>query len=315
MANVYAPFPPHKGTFIVKNIAANRKTLSIFQYPIHYNKTRDLLGIPGVSESDIRASLLKGELLHKILAHEITINDSDIDLLQFNDEQKAFLQQAGVIKGLEVTSSESSAFFYQRADAIDIDLQTDFENISNKTLDAKVQITDQKLSGITVPVGSNYISITDVGNLRHSTMTNLTGVPLFDNFAYTGDYRSCYVEIVNRSRSSSIESLSDSSKRIFGLTREGSSVSPNSIEIEFRIVTRGEELSTSTPYTWETGQIDTVDMYYGFGVRKDLLDPATERFILSEGIVGNSGAINFNRIVFEINGTLVYSNDEIVLKL
>lgn len=67
-------------------------------------ETRDLLAIPGVSEADIRASLLKGEIRHKILAEDITVICSDIDLLQFNDDQKLFLQQAGIIKGLEVTA-------------------------------------------------------------------------------------------------------------------------------------------------------------------------------------------------------------------
>ena len=103
-ANDFAPYLPNNCSFVVKNIAANRKTIKIFLYPIPYNMTRDLLKIPGVSESDIRASLLKGEILRKIRAQEITIEASDIDLLQFNDAQKLFLQNAGVVTGLEVSS-------------------------------------------------------------------------------------------------------------------------------------------------------------------------------------------------------------------
>lgn len=102
--NDFAPYLKKYGYFIVRNVTPDgNKTIKIFNYPILFNTTRDILQIPGVSESDIRASLLKGELRHKILAKDIVIEESDIDLLQFNDEQKAFLQAAGVIKGLEVT--------------------------------------------------------------------------------------------------------------------------------------------------------------------------------------------------------------------
>jgi hypothetical protein len=90
------------GCFIVQNIITNsNKTIKIFDYPIPTGNTRDLLRIPGVSESSIRASLLKGELRNKILAKEIRIICSDVDLIQFNENQKIFLMQAGVVDGLE----------------------------------------------------------------------------------------------------------------------------------------------------------------------------------------------------------------------
>lgn len=99
------------GKFIVKNIASNKKTIKIFLYPIPYGKSRDLLDIPGVSEADIRASLLKGELLHKCLAEDIFITDTDIDLLQFNDEHKQFLSRHGVDYGVAV---DHTNFTYRR---------------------------------------------------------------------------------------------------------------------------------------------------------------------------------------------------------
>lgn len=103
--DVFAPFLKRYGCFIVRNVTPQRqKTITIFQYPIPFNQTRDLLQIPGVAEQDIRASLLKGELRHKILAKDIVVECSDIDLLQFNDDQKQFLQDAGIVKGLEVTA-------------------------------------------------------------------------------------------------------------------------------------------------------------------------------------------------------------------
>ena len=102
----FAPFEKQHGCFIVRNITSDRgKTIKIFNYPIPFNQTRDLLAIPGVAEQDIRASLLKGEIRHKILVQDIVVECSDIDLLQFNDDQKAFLQSAGIINGLQISSS------------------------------------------------------------------------------------------------------------------------------------------------------------------------------------------------------------------
>lgn len=105
MANVYrtTEFAKNSSTcFVVKNIAPRGKTIQIFRYPILNHRTRDLLAIPYVSEADIRHSLLKGELMMKIKTKEIEVVQSDIDLLQFNNEQKQFLKNAGVIKGLEI---------------------------------------------------------------------------------------------------------------------------------------------------------------------------------------------------------------------
>lgn len=91
--------------FVVKNIAPFGKRIKIFNYPIVSGGTRDLLAIPEISEATIRHSLLKGELVNKFRCGELTVVDADIDLLQFNDEQKAFLQSIGITKGLEVTGT------------------------------------------------------------------------------------------------------------------------------------------------------------------------------------------------------------------
>lgn len=107
--NSFAPYTKKYGCFIALNISdcnndhgpCRKKVVRVFNYPILPAQSRDLLQIPGVSESDIRASLLKGELRHKILARDIVIICSDIDLLQFNDDQKKFLQDAGIVHGLE----------------------------------------------------------------------------------------------------------------------------------------------------------------------------------------------------------------------
>ncbi len=103
-----------RATFVVRNIITDsNKTIKIFDYPIPVGKTRDLLKIPGISEANIRASLLKGELRNKILAKEIEIIESDVDLLQFNASQKTFLQNAGVVNGLEVNGGGITAAEHQ----------------------------------------------------------------------------------------------------------------------------------------------------------------------------------------------------------
>lgn len=89
--------------FVVKNIAPGNKRIQLFNYPINNGQTRDLLAIPAVSEADIRHSLLKGSLKIKLEAKEITIVESNINLLQFDTDQKSFLQTAGITQGLEIS--------------------------------------------------------------------------------------------------------------------------------------------------------------------------------------------------------------------
>ena len=100
-----APFIKQNTVFIIKNISNPPKVVNIFQYPTMPGTTRDLLMIPGVSEANIRASLLKGEVNHKLRAKDITIIQSDIDLLQFNMDQKTFLMAAGITQGIDITDS------------------------------------------------------------------------------------------------------------------------------------------------------------------------------------------------------------------
>ena len=85
--------------FKVKNIAPENKRIKIFTLPIKNGAVRDLMTIPHVSEADIRHSLLKGELLKKIQAREIIIEESNIDLLQFDEGQRDFLRNAGLTLG------------------------------------------------------------------------------------------------------------------------------------------------------------------------------------------------------------------------
>jgi len=114
--NSFGPYLKQYGCFIVLNISPIRKTLQIFQNPILYGCTRDLLAIRGVGESEIRISLLKGELNTKIRAGEIRVVCSDVDLLQFNKNQKQFLMSAGITNGLEITAAIGTLTYAKRED-------------------------------------------------------------------------------------------------------------------------------------------------------------------------------------------------------
>lgn len=97
--------------FIVKNTCTDHnKTITIFNYPINFGATRDLLQIPGVTEEDLRASLLKGVLRHKFLCGDIQLVSSNIDLLQFSDKQRAFLKGFGFTEGVEIGFDELDGY-------------------------------------------------------------------------------------------------------------------------------------------------------------------------------------------------------------
>lgn len=110
----YTWFPKEGTCFIVKNIAPKGKRIRIFGCPIPNGEEKDLLAIPEISEAVIRHSLLKGELRIKGICGEIEVTCSDIDLLQFNDEQKTFLQSIGIEDGLEVTAEAEIPFLFKQ---------------------------------------------------------------------------------------------------------------------------------------------------------------------------------------------------------
>jgi hypothetical protein len=95
--------------FVVRNVSRDRKKLRIFNCPLEAGQEKDLLSLPHVSEADIRSSLLKGELFYKIKCDDITIIDSSIDLVQYEETQRTFLQNAGVTIGVDPGDSGSSS--------------------------------------------------------------------------------------------------------------------------------------------------------------------------------------------------------------
>lgn len=106
--------------FVVQNTSPQRKTIHIFHYPIVWQGSRDLMMVEGVSESDIRASLLKGELQRRIQCGDIIIIRCNIDLLQFSAAQRNFINQAytgmGDLNGTVIRPSELSSTIIQQSD-------------------------------------------------------------------------------------------------------------------------------------------------------------------------------------------------------
>lgn len=108
-------FPKKVDTvFFVKNISVNKKTVRAFGYPVLWNTERDLLGIPYVSEAAIRHELLKGHLRLKLDNQELIVTRSNIDLLQFDPEQKSRLQSFGITYGIEIDNTIAVGNNYAR---------------------------------------------------------------------------------------------------------------------------------------------------------------------------------------------------------
>lgn len=172
--------------FIIRNITSGRdaKTIHLFTYPIGSGKERDLLAIPFVSESDIRHSLLKGELRIKGENREYIVVDSNIDLLQFDNIQKSFLQSIGIINGLEVAATSTSYIFKQGVvlgGAIN-DVNTIFTTSPDKFLDGAVGSNNFNImvqhNGRILVKGIDY-TISESGGVGtgYDTITIVTFIP------------------------------------------------------------------------------------------------------------------------------------------
>ncbi|NJO18668.1 MAG: hypothetical protein HC877_23960 [Thioploca sp.] len=90
--------------FIVKNIT--NKKIRIFNYPLLPGQQTDLMAIPYVSEPDIKASILKGEIKSKLDTNDISVTASNIDLTSFDPAFVDYLtNDLGITVGVTPTSS------------------------------------------------------------------------------------------------------------------------------------------------------------------------------------------------------------------
>lgn len=80
--------------------------------------------------------------------------------------------------------------------------------------------------------------------------------------------------------------------RIFGRTRANGLTSGVAVNIEYRAVALGADISTSVAYTWEDSQPTTVDYYYKYRETLDNLDENALGRILVNGIISDSAIEN-----------------------
>lgn len=178
---------------------------------------------------------------------------------------------------------------YERPTAVGTNVPANLNNIAGKTTDAKTMVRNVRYAAVSVAATNTEITLTDSGNLPHADATDRTGVPIFDG-ADSGQHAATYVEITNPSTGAGLEVLGggDEGKRIYGRTNAGSATEPNEVEVEFRAVANGADLSTSVAYTWESGQPTSVDMYIGMRERMDNLDETALRTVLTSGITADA---------------------------
>lgn len=96
--NPFADGINNASTFIVKNIST-KKTINVFGINISPGYSYNLMNIQGVTEDDIKVSLVKGVLKRKINSGELSILQSDLDLTTSNSTQNSFLTTNTLVSG------------------------------------------------------------------------------------------------------------------------------------------------------------------------------------------------------------------------
>lgn len=201
-----------------------------------------------------------------------------------NDDLDFERTDRAAIKGV---AYDAAIPVYQRPTAIGTNVPANLSNIAGKTTDARGFIINRKFAGATVAATDTEITITSVGNLNHSDAVDKTGVPCFDVAPYVGNYMACYVEILNPVDGTQfvVQAGGNAGEKIYGITQNGASTSPDSVEVAFYSVPFGGDISTqSTPYTWEAALPTSIDLFYGFFQRLDLMSENDLRTISTLGV-------------------------------
>lgn len=181
---------------------------------------------------------------------------------------------------------------YTRPTATGTPVAANLTNIAGKTTDAVAYVVNRAFFGQAVAATNTLVTVSSPGNLKHADTTDRTGVPVFDAAPFTGDYTSCYVHIVDGYSDgyagSELVVLAGPNigQRIFGVTYNGASTSPNSVEVHFFSAPFNVDYTVSpNPYTWEAGQPTTINLLYGYNERLDQLDVNAFRTVPALGIL------------------------------
>lgn len=151
---------------------------------------------------------------------------------------------------------------YLRPNDLSTNIPANLTNLSGKTTDAKsFVITKNKVSAVNI--GDGYITLSSTGDFHHANLINNLGVPISDG-ADALNYESTFVDF---DQTGVLDGY-----QVFGRTRAGSSVSPNSVEIAFFKIAIGDTIDHGVPYTWNSDQPSSIKFYYPFRERLDVID-------------------------------------------
>ena len=278
------------GSFITITGAASVGNNGTFQIT-NYNSTSsvDISNAIGTFPDANSGSLVWTERLSYSLEEDLNYERSDRQL----------------IKGVAYYSPIPT---YQRPTAIGTNVPANLSNIASKTTDAQGFIVDRAFYNLPVSTGNTYITLSSTGLLKHSDAVDKTGIPCFDAAPFTSNYRACYVNLTDGYNGNKIivQAGLHIGEQVFGITRNGSSTSPNSVEVAFYSVPLGDDITTqSTPYTWEASQPTTsLHVFYGYYQRLDQLPEDTFRNVQVLGISSDGYLVqNINNILSTIGTT------------
>jgi len=84
---------------------------------------------------------------------------------------------------------------YVRPEDTSVSLPANLANIAGHTTDAKAIVTNRKFENISVGLGDDFVTLIDIGNLKHADSVDITGVPIWDGYD-SGNWESTFVEFI-----------------------------------------------------------------------------------------------------------------------
>ena len=143
---------------------------------------------------------------------------------------------------------------YTRPTATTTNVSANLANIATKTTDAMARSVSR--GQFNWAVERTLTDLYGAGVFPHAATIDITGVPVFDTGFFTGDWNSCFVQVVDALTGNELEVQAGPQlgQRIFGVTYNGTSTSPNNVEVRWYSCANGGNISTSsTAYVWEQG--------------------------------------------------------------
>lgn len=252
-----AATPANNGTFLI--VAFNSAT------------SVDIANATGVSPDANDGSILWTERDPYALADDLNFQRTD----------------RAAIKGVAYDAAIPT---FTRPTATGTPVAASLANLAGKSTDAQGFIISRAFKGATAVAATTKITITSAGNLKHASATDKSGVPCFDVAPYVGDFKATFVSIQASADGTEllVKAGGHAGEKIFGVTNNGASTSPNSVEILWYSVPLGGDIaSQSTAYTWEGSQVTAIDLFYGFFSRLDQLDESSFRTMQTLGVEEN----------------------------